>query len=140
MGHEVAHAVLRHGAERMSQALVMQLGLTAAQVSMRNSKQKGVIMAALGLGAQFGVMMPFSRSHESEADKIGLRYMAKAGYDPAEAPKLWQRMAAKGGGVPEILSTHPDPIKRAKKLEQQIPSVMGFYNSSRKQPSRDLSY
>ena len=140
LGHEVAHAVLRHGAERMSQALILQLGLTAAQVSMKNSKQKGVIMAALGLGAQFGVMMPFSRSHESEADKIGLRYMAKAGYDPSEAPKLWQRMAKKGGGVPEILSTHPDPLKRARALQKQIPSVNGFYQASRKQASRRLAY
>ncbi len=131
MGHEVAHAVLRHSAERMSQQMVMQLGLTAASLSFSDSQYKNTIAGILGLGAQFGVSLPFSRYHESEADRVGLEYMAKAGYDPREAIGLWQRMGGMGGGrPPEILSTHPDPINRAKELNKHMAKALALYQSS----------
>ena len=134
MGHEVAHAVLRHGAERMSQQLALKGILTLGGAVFGNSKYKGLIMGSLGLGAKFGVMLPYSRKHESEADRIGLMYMAKAGYNPKEAVGLWVRMARAGKTPPELLSTHPDPIKRSKALNALIPSVMKYYNAaSRKQ-------
>lgn len=139
MGHEVAHATARHGAERMSQVLAVQGGLIALDAGvLRDSKLRGPILGALGLGSQFGVLLPFSRMHEAEADKIGLEYMAKAGYDPAEAPGLWHRMAKTGGKVPELISTHPDPQRRAAELSKQIPKVMPFYEKSEKQPSTVL--
>jgi len=139
MGHEVAHATARHGAERMSQVLAVQTGLVALDATMlQNNKYRGPLMAALGLGSQFGVLMPFGRMHESEADKIGLQYMAKAGYDPAQAPELWKRMAKAGGRVPEFMSTHPDPGRREADLRSQIPSVMSLYEKSEKQPSKSI--
>lgn len=138
MGHEVAHAVLRHGAERMSQAIAVQLGVAVTSLSFKNSKHRGLIAAAMGIGLQYGVMLPYSRKHESEADKVGLRYMAKAGYDPAEAVELWQRMARSGGRPPELLSTHPDPLRRAKALKKQLPKVADQYANSDQQPSRRL--
>ncbi|MEN9825224.1 MAG: hypothetical protein RI953_969, partial [Pseudomonadota bacterium] len=111
MGHEVAHAVAGHGNERISQTLIVQLGLKAADVSLSDSRYKKAIFAGLALGAQFGILLPYSRSHESEADLIGLKYMAQAGFDPAEAPLLWDRMANSGAGrTPEFMSTHPDPV------------------------------
>lgn len=131
LGHEVAHAVLKHGNERVSQTLIAQGGLTAATIALSNAKYRDVIVGLMGVGAQYGVMLPFSRSHESEADYVGLLYMAKAGYDPREAPKLWTRMAkAGGGGGIELLSTHPDPARRSKVLEGQIADVMDEYNQS----------
>jgi len=139
MGHEVAHATARHGAERMSQAIAMQTGMVAADVALRDSKSRLPILAALGLGAQFGALLPYSRLHETEADTIGLKYMAKAGYDPAEAPELWVRMGKKSGGAPpEFMSTHPNPVNRTKALRDEIPKVMGYYNASQKQPSTPI--
>lgn len=138
MGHEVAHATARHGAERMSQAVVAQIGLGALDGVLADSRYRGLAMGALGLGAQFGVLLPYSRLHESEADKIGLLYMAKAGYDPKEAAGLWQRMAASGGRVPEFMSTHPDPLKRSKELEKQAILVQPEYAASERQPSQAL--
>ena len=139
LGHEVAHAVLRHGAERVSQTMAAQAGLAAASLTFNDSKYRDLIAGALGVGVQFGVMLPFSRRHESEADKVGLQYMAQAGYDPNEAVILWQRMAQAGSGkVPEILSTHPDPLRRADDLRNEIPKVTAFYESSQKQPSTNL--
>jgi predicted Zn-dependent protease len=138
LGHEVAHAILRHGAERMSQQLLLTGGLIAVDAAMRNSEQRGLIMGALGLGAQFGVMLPYSRKHESEADEVGLTYMAKAGYDPREAVALWQRMAQQGSRPPEILSTHPDPANRARIIERDLPSVMPYYDKSQKVPTEPI--
>lgn len=133
MGHEVAHAVLKHGGERMSQSVLVNLGLTVASVALQNNRNRQLIAGALGAGATLGIMMPFSRSHESEADKLGLEYMAKAGYDPSESVTLWHRMAKSGGGrQPEILSTHPDPIRRANDLKRMLPRVAGMYNASGK--------
>lgn len=132
MGHEVAHAVLRHSAERMSQQLVMQLGMALATVSFQDSKYKDLIAGALGVGTVYGITLPFSRYHEAEADRVGLEYMAKAGYDPSEAIQLWYRMAEESNGQrpPEFLSTHPDPAQRAKKLQAQLPEVMALYEGS----------
>lgn len=139
MGHEVAHAVAGHGNERISQTLLVQLGLSAAQVSLADSKHKKAIYAGLALGAQFGVLLPYSRAHEAEADAIGLRYMAAAGYNPEEAPLLWERMSKAGAGrVPEFMSTHPDPASRAAKLRAALPSVADLYAGSEKQPLRPL--
>lgn len=136
MGHEVAHAVAGHGNERISQTLIVQLGLSAAEISLANSKHRSTIYAGLALGAQFGILLPYSRAHESEADLIGLRYMAEAGYDPSEAPLLWERMARSGAGrVPEFMSTHPDPLNRAVKLRASLGNVQALYAKSDKQPS-----
>jgi len=128
MGHEVAHAILRHGGKRMTQGAFAELTMVAAEVGLDMTKMsdedKAVTMAALGMGAQIGVLLPYSRDHESEADIEGLRYAIRAGYDPNEAPKLWERMAALGGDTPEWLSTHPDPLARAKKLREMIPVIV----------------
>lgn len=142
MGHEVAHAVLRHGGERMSQAMLVNIGLTVANVALQNNRNRQLIAGALGAGATFGIMMPFSRSNETEADRLGIEYMAKAGYDPSESVTLWHRMAAAGGGrrQPEMLSTHPDPIRRANDLKKMLPRVAGMYASSSKQRTRNLAH
>lgn len=138
IGHEVAHATARHGAERMSQGLVAQFGMQALDSAMKDSRYRGLTVAALGLGAQFGVLLPYSRLHETEADKIGLLYMAKAGYDPSEAPGLWVRMAAGGQRMPEFVSTHPDPLKRSKMLEKSLPDVIPVWSVSERQPTRSI--
>ncbi len=138
LGHEVAHAVLKHGAERVSQNILVQFGLVAASQLKTDKKYQPYILAALGLGLQFGVLMPYSRYHESEADHIGLKYMAKAGYDPKEAVELWRRMAKKGQSVPEFLSTHPHSSRRARDLEKSISAVSGLYLKSEKQDSQKL--
>ena len=139
LGHEVAHATSRHGAERVSQAMIAAGGLVAANVALSDSKYRDGVLAALGLGTQVGVLMPYGRLQESEADEVGLQYSAKAGYEPEEAVKLWQRMAKLGDNrPPEFLSTHPDPNKRAEALSKQIPAVKGLYGASDKQPTETL--
>lgn len=132
LGHEVAHATARHGAERVSQQLGAGIVMTAAAVGLRNHENRGIIMAGLGLGATVGVLLPYSRTHESEADRIGIRYMARAGYDPREAPKFWKRMSEKAGGKqpPEFLSTHPAPDKRVEALDTYVSEAMDIYNAS----------
>jgi len=135
MGHEVAHATLRHGGQRITIALGTQLGLVglSAILGGDDSQSKQLLMAALGVGAQVGVGLPFSRGHESEADEIGMRYMAKAGYDPHEAPKIWERMArGEGGGVPVFLSTHPASKDRAAVLTGLLPKNVPLYDRSAK--------
>lgn len=132
MGHEVAHATARHGGQRMSVALGTQAGLVTAQMLLggNSSTTKDTVLGALGLGAQFGVLMPFSRSNEAEADEIGLIYMARAGYDPRQASQFWSRFANKGGEPPEFLSTHPSSSNRSRSLQEQLPSVMPIYDRS----------
>ncbi len=133
MGHEVAHAVLQHGNERVSQGILAQAGLTLTAISLKDSKYRDIIVGGLGVGTQFGVMLPFSRKHESEADRVGVEYMAKAGYDPRESVELWKRMAALGGGsVPEVVSTHPDPMRRAGDLNKLQPELANIYATSNK--------
>ena len=129
MGHEIAHALAHHGNERMSQGLIAQTGLTTLDLAMREkpAATRNLLMAAAGLGTQVGIMLPFSRTHESEADEIGLYLMAMAGYDPTEAAPFWQRMAASGGArQAEFLSTHPDPAKRSERLQSLIPEAREY--------------
>ena len=131
VGHEVAHAIARHGAERVSQGLLVQSGLTATQMALSRSDPRTVqaVTAMLGAGASVGVMLPWSRAQESEADHLGLIYMAKAGYHPSAARDLWVRMAerAKGARPPEFLSTHPAPATRIAQIERWIPEALKYY-------------
>jgi predicted Zn-dependent protease len=135
MGHEIAHALAHHGAERMAQERLAQIGQMTAGSSIGGltPSQRIAVMRALGVGAQYGVLLPFSRSHESEADHIGLYLMATAGYDPAEAPRFWERMmaAARGQGAPpEILSTHPSDERRIRDLERWQAEVRPIYEAA----------
>jgi predicted Zn-dependent protease len=135
VGHEVAHAVARHGGERMSQGLVLELGLTAASMSMddMDPESRDQLLSALTGGAEVGIILPFSRSHESEADELGLMLAADAGYDPRAAIGLWQRMAAasKGAGPPEFLSTHPSDATRIEKLQALMPEAIPLYDAAK---------
>jgi len=129
MGHEVAHAVLRHSGQRISQSMIVGLGLGVAQLSMANSQYKDQLLGMLGAGATVGVILPFSRGHESEADTVGLKYMAKAGYDPQEAVRFWQRFKSEGA-PPEFLSTHPSGDTRIQELTQKMPSALALYQAA----------
>ena len=138
MGHEIAHVSSRHGAERTSQqllvlggALLTEVGMEAKDVSQENRE---LVRAAYGLGTTVGVMLPYSRLHESEADAIGLRFAAGAGYDPRAAISFWRKMAAANKGedsVPEFLSTHPSDDTRIKNLELLMPKYLPLYEQSR---------
>lgn len=132
MGHEVAHATARHGGQRITQAVGLQIGLEGLKQIMGGgpTKDKALVLAALGLNV--GVMLPFSRSNESEADEIGLVYMARAGYDPHEAPRFWERFAKKGGEPPVFLSTHPSSSSRQQELQAQLPKAIPIYEKSPK--------
>ncbi|MGE0773150.1 MAG: M48 family metallopeptidase [Cyclobacteriaceae bacterium] len=131
MGHEVAHAIANHGRERMSQGLVAQFGLSTlgAAMGQNPSATQQIFMQAVGVGTSVG-MLKFSRSHESEADHIGLIFMALAGYDPNGAPSFWERMSELSGGQqpPEFLSTHPSHETRISDLKGWIPEAMKYYN------------
>lgn len=127
MGHEVAHALLDHGGQRMSAGVAQQLGAIVGNMALQNSKYKEYVNEfnmAYGIGTNVGVMLPFSRSHETEADEIGILLMAIAGYNPEEAPKLWQRMQAlNSNSEPELLSTHPSNASRIANLTQMVPAA-----------------
>ena len=127
MAHEIAHALADHGAQRMSAAQLQQLGAVAGSVAVsgRSQETQQIFAQAYGLGTQLGVMLPFSRSHETEADRIGLTLMAIAGYDPDEAADLWRRMAGQSDGQapPEFLSTHPSNQTRINNLQQWAPEA-----------------
>ena len=127
MGHEVAHALANHGQQRMSAGLLQQLGAVGAQVAVGNKdpQTQALVMQAYGVGSQVGGMLPFSRSHESEADMIGLTLMAIAGYDPINAVKVWERMSelSNGQAPPEILSTHPSNQTRINELTALLPKA-----------------
>lgn len=135
IGHEVAHATARHGAERMSQGLLVQAGLTAGAIaagaSGRDSASTQALLGALGAGATLGVILPFSRLQETEADRLGMTYMARAGYDPRAARDLWVRMAeasAKmGRSTPEWMSTHPSNASRIRDIEAMLPEALAIY-------------
>lgn len=131
VGHEVAHAVARHGNERMSQGLLVELGGATLAAAMKEKPQQTqqLFMTLYGVGAQVGLMLPYSRAHESEADRIGLTFMAMAGYDPREAIPFWQRMGGLGGGKrpPELLSTHPAPTSRIEDIRTYLPEAMRYY-------------
>lgn len=130
MGHEIAHAIAKHGDERMSQGLVAQLGSAAAQVAVANRTPvaQNVFLSAFGVGAQLG-LLKYGRTQESEADHLGLIFMAMAGYDPQQAVPFWQRMAAKKGGAapPEFLSTHPSDATRINNLKRMMPEALKYY-------------
>lgn len=131
MGHEIAHAIARHGAERMATQRLVQMGSMAASMSVgeMDPGTQRMVLGALGVGAQYGVLLPFSRDHESEADKIGLLLSAHACFDPREAPRLWQRMGeAAGGRAPsEFMSTHPSHETRIRQFEQWMPEALAIY-------------
>ncbi|WP_052184140.1 M48 family metallopeptidase [Psychroserpens sp. Hel_I_66] len=120
MGHEVAHALANHGQQRMSAGMLQQLGAVAGNVAIKDEQTRGLFNQAYGIGSQVGVMLPFSRSHETQSDEIGLYLMAIAGYNPSEAAELWKRMKANSGGQapPEFLSTHPSNDTRINNLTQ----------------------
>lgn len=138
MGHEIAHAVARHGNERMSQGLAASVGYVALDVALREkpAETRNLFLAAYGVGATVGVLLPFSRKHESEADEIGLYLMAAAGYDPHEAVEFWQRMAQLSPNkVPEFLSTHPSHKNRIQDInEKYMARAMKYYNQSKTSP------
>ncbi|GAO43893.1 M48 family metallopeptidase [Flavihumibacter petaseus] len=131
MGHEIAHALAKHGNERMSQGMVQQLGGVALSVAVANKPEatQQIFMGAYGLGSQYGAVLPFSRSNELEADKYGLLFSAMAGYNPQEAIPLWERMAAasQGNRPPEFASTHPAEATRIEKLKELMPEAMKYY-------------
>ncbi|MGH8082055.1 MAG: M48 family metallopeptidase, partial [Lysobacter sp.] len=116
MGHEIAHALLRHGSQRMAQQKLVQMGQLAAGMAVggMDPQQQQMVMGALGAGAQYGLVLPYGRNHETQADKVGLMLAAAACYDPRQAVPLWERMSQLGGGQrpPEFASTHPDPANR----------------------------
>lgn len=128
LGHEIGHAIARHGAERMSQQLGAQALGQALSIGFQGNPYGNMIMAAYGLGAQVGVLLPYSRVQESEADRIGLILAAKAGYDPRVAIDVWQRMASLSGRrAPEFLSTHPHPETRIDDIKSFLPRAMAEY-------------
>lgn len=128
LGHEIAHVTQQHGNERVSQAFVAEGGLVAASAALGSDGPKhDLAMAALGVGAQVGVLLPFGRTQESEADWVGLEYMARAGFDPQGAIALWENMAAaEGDSIPEFLSSHPSHETRMHALQQRLPSAVAL--------------
>ncbi|HEX4876468.1 MAG TPA: M48 family metallopeptidase [Chitinophagaceae bacterium] len=131
MGHEVSHALLQHGNQRMSQGILQQLGGVALQVALANKPQEtqNLFLTAYGVGSTVGVMLPFSRKHELEADRYGLIWTAMAGYNPQEAIGLWERMekASNGQKPPEFLSTHPSEGRRIDQLQKYMPEALSYY-------------
>ncbi|MFL9843617.1 M48 family metallopeptidase [Flavobacterium rhizosphaerae] len=127
LGHEVAHALLNHGAQRMSADVINQLAATGVAAATANKSQttQQLVMQAYGLGSTYGAILPFSRSHENEADEVGLTLMAIAGYNPDKALEFWQRMDANSGGSapPEFLSTHPSNNTRISNIQKEIPKA-----------------
>ncbi|MDQ3116532.1 MAG: M48 family metallopeptidase [Verrucomicrobiota bacterium] len=133
LGHEMAHATSRHGAQRVLQQNLAQTAMTGIAVSLSDmdyDKQRAV-MGALGAGAQFGILMPFGRQHESEADRVGLIYMARAGYDPRESIRFWERMERSSSAQPpEFLSTHPAHGHRIQQLQGWMPEALEEYRKA----------
>lgn len=133
MGHEMAHATLRHGSERMFKQKATQTFMTGVQFSLGDMdyEQRRAVMGAIGAGAQYGILLPFGRDHESEADKVGLDYMARAGYDPNEAVSFWERMSKSGGDQPpEFMSTHPSHGTRVARLKELLPGAVEEYRKA----------
>lgn len=133
MGHEIAHAIAEHGNERMSQQLLQQAGAVGLTLALHEKPEQTQMIwsAVYGYGSQLAVMLPYSRLHESEADHLGLIFMAMAGYNPQEAPAFWQRMSQMGGQKPpEILSTHPSDDTRIESLNGWMPEALDYFNGS----------
>jgi len=131
MGHEIAHAIAEHGNERMSQQLLQQVGAVGLMVAMQDEpvQTQALWLTVYGVGTTVGIMLPYSRTHESEADHLGLIFMAMAGYDPHAAPEFWKRMSEgkQGGSPPEFLSTHPSDQTRIEDITSWIPEAMKYY-------------
>lgn len=133
IGHEIGHVLAEHSNERVSQSTLAQAGLQISAIALGTGKATDqLIFGALGVGAQYGVLMPFSRTHETEADRLGQMYMAKAGFDPRQAAELWKLMAKVGGSTPEFLSSHPSPESRIKDLSSRADKYMVDYQNSQK--------
>lgn len=133
MGHEIAHAIARHGNERMSQGILAQAGTASIAVFMREkpAETQALFLGAIGIGANVGILA-FGRNQESEADKLGMVFMAMAGYQPKEAKPFWERMksAGGGGGTPEFLSTHPSHDTRISRIQEWLPTAESYYISA----------
>jgi predicted Zn-dependent protease len=130
MAHEIAHAVARHGNERLSQQLAVQMGgmVLSEALEKEDETTRNLAMAAFGVGSQLGILLPYSRTHEREADELGLYFMAMANYDPRGAQEFWKRMQAEGGPrPPEFLSTHPHPEARIKNMEEHMQKALQYY-------------
>jgi predicted Zn-dependent protease len=131
MGHEIAHAIAKHGSERMSQQMGAQLGATALSVVLaeKPAETQNLYMTAFGVATQVGLILPYSRTHETEADRLGLVFMAMAGYDPTTAVAFWSRMVEQSGGSNPIpfLSTHPSSDARIRNLQKALPEAMKYY-------------
>ena len=134
VGHEIAHAIAKHGSERMSEAMMQQLGGVALQVALSQKPQEtqDLFLQSYAIGSTVGAMLPWSRQQETEADQYGLIFAAMAGYNPQEAIAFWQRMSSAGGAKPpEFLSTHPSDESRMRKLKQFMPEAMKYYKASK---------
>ena len=131
MGHEVAHVIARHGSERMTQGLLVEFGGMGLATALGKypDQTKNLFMKSYSVGTQYGILLPYSRTHESEADRMGLIFMAMAGYDPHEAVGFWERMSAakEGASPPELLSTHPADATRIRKINEFMPEAMSYY-------------
>ena len=138
IGHEIGHVIAEHGNERMSSSTLIGVGMDVTNQLLETNQiaNNNLIMAAIGLGVQVGVQLPFSRSHETEADLIGLELMAKAGFKPEESVKLWENMSAASGDgrQAEFLSTHPSPQSRIKKLQQNMAPAKALFNRAQNKP------
>lgn len=132
LGHEVAHAVAKHSNERMSTQVATQYGSAALGMVLDGKSQavQSIANSVFGLGAQYGVMLPFSRKQELEADELGLIFMAMAGYDPRQAADFWVRMSQSGGSVPEFMSTHPSDQHRVNDIQKHLPEALKYYNGA----------
>ena len=134
LGHEISHAVARHGSERMSDQMLLQLGSNALSTAMAQKPEqtRNIVMTAFGVGSQVGMILPFSRQNEYEADYMGMIFMAMAGYDPNESIPFWERMAKQGGQKPpEFLSTHPVDANRIARLREKMPDAMAYYSKTK---------
>lgn len=131
IGHEVGHVIAKHGAERVSEGLLAQGVTTAAGIGFKDKSYQPIILAGLGLGAQFGILLPHSRTQESESDLIGVDLMAQAGFDPRESVELWRNMAIASGGKspPQFLSTHPSNETRISELQGAVPAALPKYEA-----------
>lgn len=129
MGHEIAHAVASHARERMSNGMMMNMGMSlfSSALGQNPTMTQQILLQSVGMGSELG-MLSFSRKHELEADEMGLIFMAMAGYDPRQAPVFWERMSAAGGAAPpEFLSTHPGPDRRIERLNSNMPKALEYY-------------
>lgn len=129
LGHEVAHAVAKHANERMSQQMMTEYGTAAIGTALGRTSTgvQQAAAAAIGLGSQYGILLPYSRKQELEADKLGLIFMAMAGYNPSQAAAFWTRMSQQGSSTPEFMSTHPSDNTRIQQIEKDLPEAMKYY-------------